>query len=422
MSTSVQVEKTEEITQSTENGKNQNVEENNCTLSAADLDKKIIRQIEYYLSDVNMVRDKFLKNEITKDDGWIPLSVLITFKRLQSLTTDFEMIIGALKKSQSGLIEIDENDKKIRRDPKRPVPSSQAELDLALRTRTVFVKGFPKSDAVNIDKLLVFFEKFGSIESIQMKKQFKSKDFSGAVFVVFSTEEKAKDFIDQSKENPIKYEDGSALECSLQDDHYKKKALEAANGGDTDREKRANDKQSKKEKRKDDLEKKTNEHLEKLNNENLAGALIHLGDLAPETTRELIKEKLTPFTKMPWVDFNKGDPEAWVRLNEANTAKDVLEKVLAAGDGKLVINNKEVTCRVVEGEEEDKFWKEANEKRAASRTQKNERFAGGKRGKRNRRGGGQKRKFNKGANDDDGSDDDGDQSSAKKVKANDDED
>lgn len=94
---------------------------------------------------------------------------------------------------------------------------------------------------------------------------------------MFSTEEKAKDFIDQSKENPIKYEDGSALECSLQDDHYKKKALEAANGGDTDREKRANDKQSKKEKRKDDLEKKTNEHLEKLNNENLAGALIHLG-------------------------------------------------------------------------------------------------------------------------------------------------
>lgn len=83
-------------------------------------------------------------------------------------------------------------------------------------------------------------------------------------------------------------------------------------------------------------------------------------------------------------------------MNEANTAKDVLEKVLAAGDGKLVINNKEVTCRVVEGEEEDKFWKEANEKRAASRTQKNERFAGGKRGKRNRRGGGQKRKFNKG--------------------------
>lgn len=91
--------------------------------------------------------------------------------------------------------------------------------------------------------------------------------------------------------------------------------------------------------------------------------------------------------------------QAWVRLNEANTAKDVLEKVLAAGNGKLVIDNKEVISRVVEGEEEVQFWKEANEKRAAERTKKGERFGGGKRGrgrgKKNRRGG-QKRKRNQG--------------------------
>ncbi len=43
-----------------------------------------------------MIRDKFLKNDITKDDDWIPLSVLTTFKRLQSLTTDFKTIINAL--------------------------------------------------------------------------------------------------------------------------------------------------------------------------------------------------------------------------------------------------------------------------------------------------------------------------------------
>jgi len=68
------------------------------TTTSPDLEQKIIRQIEYYFSDVNMIRDKFLKNEITKDDGWIPLSVLITFKRLQSLTTNFKTIMNALKK------------------------------------------------------------------------------------------------------------------------------------------------------------------------------------------------------------------------------------------------------------------------------------------------------------------------------------
>ena len=85
-------------------------------------------------------------------------------------------------------------------------------------------------------------------------------------------------------------------------------------------------------------------------------------------------------------------------MNVANTAKDVLEKVLAAGGGKLTVNSKDVTSRVVEGEEETQFWKEANEKRAAHRTQKGDRFSGGKRGKRARRPGqnGQKRKRNQG--------------------------
>lgn len=88
-----------------------------------------------------------------------------------------------------------------------------------------------------------------------------------------------------------------------------------------------------------------------------------------------------------------------MRLNVANTAKDVLDKVLAAGGGKFTVGSKDLTSRVVEGEEEAQFWKEANVKRAAQRTQKSDRFSGGKRGKRNtRRPGqsGQKRKRNPG--------------------------
>ncbi len=31
--------------------------------------------------------------------------------------------------------------------------------------------------------------------------------------------------------------------------------------------------------------------------------------MAANATRELIKEKFNPFTKTPWIDFNKGDAE-----------------------------------------------------------------------------------------------------------------
>ena len=54
-------------------------------------------------------------------------------------------------------------------------------------------------------------------------------------------------------------------------------------------------------------------------------------------------------------------------MNEANTAKDVLEKVLAADDGKLIIGDREIISRVVDGEEETQFWKDANDKRITQR-------------------------------------------------------
>ena len=40
----------------------------------SDLESKIIRQIEYYFGDYNISRDKFLQEEIKKDEGWIALS------------------------------------------------------------------------------------------------------------------------------------------------------------------------------------------------------------------------------------------------------------------------------------------------------------------------------------------------------------
>jgi lupus La protein len=224
------------------------------TSNSPDLDQKIIRQIEYYFSDVNMIRDKFLQNELIKDEGWIPLSILTTFKRLQSLTTDFKTIMNALKKSFSGLLQLNETENKIRRHPNRPIPTNQAELELALKNRTVFVKGFPKTNDVTLDKLFQFFEKYGSTDNIQMKKDFKSKDFNGLVSVVFPNDEQAREFIENSKQTPIKYDDGSILECSFQDNHLKNKKQEQ-------------------------LPTKSNKSIE-----NLTGALIHLAGKNQRTT------------------------------------------------------------------------------------------------------------------------------------------
>jgi lupus La protein len=104
--------------------------------------------------------------------------------------------MNALKKSFSGLLQLNETENKIRHHPDRPLPNSQVELELKLRNRTVYVKGFPTTTDVTLDKLLHFFEKYSSTDNKQMKKQFKTKDFYGSVVVVSPNEEKAREFVE----------------------------------------------------------------------------------------------------------------------------------------------------------------------------------------------------------------------------------
>lgn len=89
---------------------------------ANDLEKKIAQQLEYYFGDINLPRDKFMQEKIKEDDGWISLEVLLTFKRLASLSTDPEVIANAVEKSESKLVNVSDDRKKFRRNPDQPLP------------------------------------------------------------------------------------------------------------------------------------------------------------------------------------------------------------------------------------------------------------------------------------------------------------
>lgn len=102
----------------------------------SDLEQKIIKQIEYYFGDFNLSRDKFLQEQIALDNGWVDLKVLLTFNRLSSLTTEPEVIIKALKKSENGVVEISEDEKKIRRSTDKPMPEFTEELRKGFMDRT----------------------------------------------------------------------------------------------------------------------------------------------------------------------------------------------------------------------------------------------------------------------------------------------
>jgi len=355
-----------------------------------DLDKKIIRQIEYYFGDMNLPRDKFLQEKIKEEDGWVTLDVMLNFNRLKSISDDKELIAKALRKSTSGLIEVSEDSTKIRRCQDKPLPDNTKERKDDVTARSVYVKGFPKDSS--LDKLQVFFEQFGSIDTIFMRRV--DKTFKGSVFVTFSSLDAAKAFVEKED---IKPPGDSELIKMFKEDYFKKKSDEQKQ-----RKKKhtAPGEQEKAEKKKEDAEKKLDDQMTR-------GAVLFMKGLPQETTMEEVKEFFGKFGSVAWVEYANGDEKALVRFQEAE-AESALEKAKAAGEGKVVMKEAELETRILEGEEEKEYWRKMFSD-IADKIQKNK-------SKRFQKG---KRKFGGRHSHKHGNKDDDDVSPAKKAKVSD---
>ena len=183
------------------------------------LEKKIIKQIEYYFGDVNIMKDKFMQGEIKNDDGWITMETMLKFNRLKQLSDNVDVILNALKKSTSGLMEIHEGREKIRRSPDKPIPAFDAKRREDLKNRSIYAKGFPKT--ATMDDLINFFDSYGPPDNIQMRRDM-NRQFKGSVFVIFKTKEEADNFV---KADSIKHEDAELVRRT-KDDYFRIKQEE----------------------------------------------------------------------------------------------------------------------------------------------------------------------------------------------------
>lgn len=183
-----------------------------------ELQAQIVKQVEYYFGDANLARDKFLSEEITKDNGWITLELLSKFKRMQALSTDPEVVCAALDTSDEGLIEISEDRLKIRRHPERPLPEQNEETRKEWISRTAYVKGFPLDSEMS--DLIEFFDGHEKVVNIVMRKYLdkptKEYKFKGSVFVTFMKREQCEEFL---KKEDLKHKE-TVLERLWQEDYY----------------------------------------------------------------------------------------------------------------------------------------------------------------------------------------------------------
>lgn len=298
------------------------------------LEQDIIDQIEYYFSDANLFRDKFLQAETGKNEGWVQITTLTTFKRLASLSTDVKVIVDALDKSDSGLLEINEDRQSIRRHPERPLPEKNEETRKEIMSRTAYVKGFPKE--LEMQDFIEFFKEYPKVSHVVIRnyldkptKTFKSK---GSVFVTFTTRDQCAAFLTQDvKHNDIE------LITKWQSDYYA--------GKKTERQEKKNEKNA-----------KLDPEIELPK----GAVLLIKGFKSDATTRQSIKEKIEELDgDVAFVECREGEEQAYVRFNNENGAKDLLTKL---EDGKLQVGELETTASVLDGEEEEKYLSDCVEK------------------------------------------------------------
>ncbi|KAL0432330.1 UNVERIFIED_CONTAM: La-related protein 1C [Sesamum latifolium] len=58
----------------------------------------IVKQIDFYFSDDNLVKDNFLRTKMD-EHGWVPITLIASFRRVQQLTKDIPVILESLRYS-----------------------------------------------------------------------------------------------------------------------------------------------------------------------------------------------------------------------------------------------------------------------------------------------------------------------------------
>jgi len=321
------------------------------TKVSKDIQGQIIKQVEYYFGDANLARDKFLSEEITKDNGWVALELLLKFKRMQTLTTDPEVVCAALDTSDEGLIEISEDRLKLRRHPERPLPEQNEETRKECITRTAYVKGFPLES--EMADLIEFFDNHDKVVNIVMRKYMdkptKLYVFKGSVFVTFLKREQCEEFL---KKEDLDFK-GAQLIRMWQDDYYASKRGER----EAQKQKKNEDKPG-----------------PKINFPK--GAVVFFEGYSDKVTRELIKEAVSKFdVEAAYIDYTKGDKSGYIRLAEENSAKSFVDKL---EDNKLKIDDEEACVRLIEGDEETEYLAKQVQQMITRRGNFNNRNRGGR--------------------------------------------
>lgn len=379
------------------------------------------RQVEYYFSDSNLPRDRFLLAKTEEDaEGYVPLSVLLTFNRIKKLGVTSEATLASAIQSSSSL-NLDESQARIRR--KTPLPAKSL-----FPTRAVFVKGWPPGGPEpDLDFLHDMFSPSGSVLSVQIRRWSSDdgkKHFKGSLFVEMDSPEAAERVVAEEYEIVVAFKDREetvSLLTELYQDWFDRKKRERDERREKTKLKYAskeadtrsgsehcnegnevgvgsNKKKvfaaaegkpgSKSEPGTDGDGNIKDEALPEKPREFTPGIILKFEGVGDNLSREDIRDALEEYGTISFVDFAIGQVDGSVRFSTAEEAQRACEQMTASGK---LLAGKKPALRVLSGDEEKEHWDMVWSRMDAHRKRKRDDRSSRGRGwshKRGRRGGG----------------------------------
>ncbi|ESO99610.1 hypothetical protein LOTGIDRAFT_141846 [Lottia gigantea] len=141
--------------------------------------KNVKDQMEFYFSDSNLQKDRFIKHEMDKNtDTYVPIDMFLKFNKMKTMTEDLSIIIKAVDKSKK--LELNEDKTQV----KRIHPFIQRDVH-EIDSRTVYVECLPRN--VNHDWMKTVFSECGKINYVSLPIYKSTGDPKGFGFVEFDS-------------------------------------------------------------------------------------------------------------------------------------------------------------------------------------------------------------------------------------------
>ncbi|KAJ6366668.1 hypothetical protein OIU77_003115 [Salix suchowensis] len=120
---------------------------------------KLLNQVEYYFSDLNLATTDHLMRFITKDpEGYVPISVVASFKKVKAAINSNSQLATILRNSTK--LVVSDDGKKVRRQ--HPLTDSEVE---ELQSRIVVAENLPEDHCHQ--NLMKIFSAVGSVKTIR---------------------------------------------------------------------------------------------------------------------------------------------------------------------------------------------------------------------------------------------------------------